>query len=102
MVGAKLVLTQESLVSPEFWKLYKECNVTSFGGVPYTYEILKKIKFFQEDNSSLNTITQAGGHLNIELQREIAEAAQKQGYKFVVMYGQLKRLTYELLPSENV
>ena len=102
MVGAKLVLTQESLVSPEFWKLYKECNVTSFGGVPYTYEILKKIKFFQEDNSSLNTITQAGGHLNIELQREIAEAAQKQGYKFVVMYGQTEataRMSY--LPSEK-
>ena len=102
MVGAKLVLTQESLVSPEFWKLYKECNVTSVVVVPYTYEILKKIKFFQEDNSSLNTITQAGGHLNIELQREIAEAAQKQGYKFVVMYGQTEataRMSY--LPSEK-
>lgn len=47
-------------------------------------------------------MTQAGGKLLPELHREFAEYAQKEGKKFIVMYGQTEataRMAY--LPAER-
>ena len=41
-VGASLILTQKTLMQREFWQQFKEYEATSFGGVPYTYEMLEK------------------------------------------------------------
>lgn len=88
LVGATILLTEHSITTREFWNFFKAENATSFGGVPYTYEILRKIRFFGMDLPSLRTMTQAGGKLSPELHKEFAEYAQKQGKHFVVMYGQ--------------
>ena len=86
--GATILLTDKTLLEKEFWNFFKAEKATSFGGVPYTYEILKKIRFFRMDFPSLRTITQAGGKLTKELTKEIAEYSLKKGIKFFVMYGQ--------------
>ena len=57
-------------------------------GVPYTYEILKKLRFFRMDMPALRTMTQAGGKLTKELTNEIAEFAAIRNIRFFVMYGQ--------------
>ena len=44
---ASIVITEKGLVQKEFWNLIKDKNVTSFGGVPFTYEMLHRLKFFQ-------------------------------------------------------
>ena len=31
----------------KFWDLIKDSETTTFGGVPYTYEMLKRLKFDQ-------------------------------------------------------
>ena len=41
--GSQIVLTKKSIIMREFWNLFKNNNVTTFGGVPYTFEILKKL-----------------------------------------------------------
>lgn len=87
-VGATLLLTNKTLMQREFWSFFKEHGATSFGGVPYTYEILKKLRFFRMDLPSLRTMTQAGGRLAPELHREFARFAADTGRRFVVMYGQ--------------
>ena len=66
----------------------KDNHATSFGGVPFTYEMLKRIRFFRMDLPDLRTMTQAGGKLAPELHKEFAEYAEKTGKHFVVMYGQ--------------
>lgn len=101
-VGATLLLTEKTLMHKEFWSFFKEQNATSFGGVPYTYEILKKLRFLKMELPSLRTMTQAGGKLSPELHREFAEYAKEQGKHFVVMYGQTEataRMAY--LPYEK-
>lgn len=101
-VGATLLLTGSTLMQKEFWNFFKEQGATSFGGVPYTYEMLKKLRFFRMELPSLRTMTQAGGKLSPELHHEFAEYAQKLGKKFVVMYGQTEataRMAY--LPHEH-
>lgn len=88
LVGATLLLIKHSLMQKEFWQFFKEYKATSFGGVPYTYEMLKKLHFFQMDLPSLRTMTQAGGKLSSELHREFAEYAQNTNRHMVIMYGQ--------------
>jgi acyl-coenzyme A synthetase/AMP-(fatty) acid ligase len=80
----------------------KANKATSFGGVPFTYEMLKRVRFFKMDLPDLRYMTQAGGKLSPELHREFAQWAQEQGKKFIVMYGQTEataRMGY--LPAEK-
>lgn len=101
-VGATILLTSKTLMQKEFWKFFKDEKATSFGGVPYTYEILKKLKFSRMELPSLRTMTQAGGKLTPELHKEFAELALERNQKFIVMYGQTEataRMAY--LPSHK-
>jgi long-chain acyl-CoA synthetase len=87
-VGATVLLTTKTLMQKEFWDFFKLREATSFGGVPYTYEMLKRLRFSRMALPSLTTMTQAGGKLSTELHREFAQLAQDTGRCFFVMYGQ--------------
>lgn len=87
-VGAAIIITQKAVMNREFWQQFKEYQATSFGGVPYTYEMLDRLRFFRMDLPTLRTMTQAGGKLSPELHKRFAEYAEKTGKRFVVMYGQ--------------
>ena len=96
-VGATVLLTAKALMQKEFWSFFKDQRATSFGGVPYTYEMLKRLRFFGMALPSLKTMTQAGGKLSPELHREFAEFAHASGRRFFVMYGQTEataRMSY--------
>ena len=102
LCGATILATNHTLMEREFWAFFKEQAATSFGGVPYTYEILKKLRFFKMDLPSLRYMTQAGGKLAPELHKEFAEYAVMQNKKFIVMYGQCEataRMAY--LPADK-
>lgn len=85
--GATILLTNSGPVQPNFWRFLKEKQATSLSGVPYSWEILKKLRFLRMDLPSLHTITQAGGKLRPELQNELAMWAQEKNVRFFVMYG---------------
>ncbi len=100
--GATILLTDKSLMQREFWDFFAAQGATSFGGVPYTYEMLDKLMFFRRKLPSLRTMTQAGGKILPALHRKFAEYAQREGKHFVVMYGQCEataRMSY--LPPER-
>ena len=100
-VGASIILTQKALMQKDFWNHFQEYKATSFGGVPFSYEMLYKLRFFNMKLPSLRTMTQAGGKLSPELHKRFAEYAQKNGKRFIVMYGQTEataRMSY--LPPE--
>lgn len=87
LVGATLLLTDKGLMQKEFWSFFKEQEATSFGGVPYTYEMLDKLRFYRMKLPSLRTMTQAGGKIIPELHEKFAKYAEENGKHFVVMYG---------------
>ena len=100
--GACVVMTDKALMQKEFWELFKSSNVTSFGGVPYVYEMLERLRFRRMELPALKTMTQAGGKLSPALHEKFAQYAQENGKKFVVMYGQTEataRMAY--LPAEK-
>jgi len=100
--GATLLLTSYSIMQKEFWHFLKTEQATSMSGVPYTYEMLKRLRFFRMDLPSLKTLTQAGGKLNVELNKEFSEFCRSTDKRFFVMYGQTEataRMSY--LPCEQ-
>lgn len=101
-VGATILVTDRGLMQKEFWTFFKKQGATSFGGVPYTYEMLDRLRFFKMDLPTLRYSTQAGGKLTPELHKKFAEYAQAKGVKFIVMYGQCEataRMGY--LPADK-
>lgn len=99
--GATVLLTKASLTEKKFWTFIIEQKATSFTGVPYNFEVLKRLRFFNMDLPDLKLITQGGGKLTDDLFREYSEFAEKTGKKFIATYGQTEgtsRMAY--LPSE--
>ncbi|WP_369834286.1 AMP-binding protein [Cronobacter dublinensis] len=85
--GATLLMTRSGPVQPGFWAFVKSQQATSLAGVPYTFEMLNKLRFMRMTLPSLRTLTQAGGKLSATLHEAFAAWAQAQDKRFVVMYG---------------
>jgi acyl-coenzyme A synthetase/AMP-(fatty) acid ligase len=100
--GASIIASELSLMERKFWDIVKDLKPTTLGGVPYIYEMLRKLRFKQMLLPSLRYITQAGGKLSQELVEEFRDICKEKGICFIVMYGQTEataRMSY--LPYEN-
>lgn len=101
-VGATLLVTDRSVMDKAFWQFFVDARGTSLAGVPYTYQMLKRLGFTRRPPGSLRTLTQAGGKLPEVLVKEFAEYATRVGVDFYVMYGQTEataRMGY--VPAER-
>lgn len=99
LAGSTLLLSGRSLLDKGFWATLKEA--TSFTGVPYSYEILTKMRFTRMDLPNLKVITQGGGKLTETMWNTLAQYAQDKGKQFIATYGQSEctaRMAY--LPPE--
>ncbi len=102
MRGASLILTDRGLMEKGFWELLKANDATTFSGVPYTYQMLRQLRFGRMNLSSLKVLTQAGGKLGLDLAREFSAICYDKGIKFFIMYGAAEataRMSY--LPPER-
>lgn len=101
--GASIALTEDGILSRGFWDFLREVEATNFGGVPYTYQMLEKLRFGRMDLPSLRYIAQAGGRLGAHLQEVFGKICAEKGIQFFVMYGQTEataRMSW--LPPERV
>ncbi len=89
-------------IQKEFWNFAVEKECTSFSGVPFTYEIINKIRFWDKNISTMKTLTQAGGKLNNSLLEYFITHSRQRNINFFSMYGQTEataRMSY--LPPEQ-
>jgi len=101
--GASIALTNRSLLDAGFWKLINELNVTSLAGVPYSYEMLLKLRLERLKMPTVKTLTQAGGRLDPIKVKKVAEFCLANGMRFFTMYGQTEataRISY--MPLEDM
>ena len=99
--GATVLLCGKSLLDKGFWSMLKEQHATSFTGVPYSYELLAKLRFFRMDLPDLKIVTQGGGKLTEEMWNQLVQYAKTKDKKFIATYGQSEctaRMAY--LPAE--
>lgn len=95
--GASIVVTEGTVMQKEFWETLRSTNATSFGGVPFTYEMLLRLRFERMQTPSLRYLTQAGGKLEPALVEKIAGICRDKGMRFIIMYGQAEataRMSY--------
>lgn len=86
--GASILITNRSFFDPLFWRLMKSNEITSLAGVPYSYEMLFKLRFQRMELPAFRTLTQAGGKLSVPLTEWITEICNSKGIRFFTMYGQ--------------
>ncbi len=99
--GATVLLTGLTVLDTEYWEYIKSNQASVFTNIPYTYEILSKLRFFRMDLPHLRILSQGGGKLREELFVQCVDYANKNGKQFIATYGQTEgtaRMAY--LPSE--
>lgn len=92
---ASIVLTDQSIMNAGFWQLVNAYKVTNFAGVPYSYQMLSRLKHFE--TSTIRCFTQAGGRLPNSLILKLNSLALNCGKQFIIMYGQTEaspRISY--------
>jgi long-chain acyl-CoA synthetase len=98
LAGASIVLTEKSIIERGFWDTFAKCKPTSLSGVPFTFEMLQKMKFFSRvPQTSLRVITQAGGKMSNEMIAGVDKFSKDNNIDFYVMYGQTEataRISY--------
>ena len=101
-VGAQLLLTTYNLMSGEFWDYIRNEGATSFTGVPFSYEILSRLRFSEMELPQLRTLCQGGGRLTDKRFEEYAEYAEKSGKRFVASFGTTETAArLSVLPAEE-
>ena len=92
-----MVVTNAGVMRPELWRAMREHACTSFAGVPYAYQIMRRIGFEKQSLPTLRTLTQAGGKLSTPLVLHYHQLMEARGGRFVAMYGQTEataRMSY--------
>lgn len=92
-----IVCTTKDVMQRSFWDDFNRLGYTSLSGVPFVYEMLKRLGFTKKEYPSLRYLTQAGGKLANHLIEEFATYCRVHQIRFYVMYGQTEataRMSY--------
>lgn len=95
--GAEIILTNYPVMVDGFWDVVRAYKPTSFSGVPFTYECLDRMSFYNLKNIPFKVMTQAGGKLNEEVAFKMAKWSSDNNVRFYIMYGQTEataRISY--------
>lgn len=100
-IGATILITNLSMTDRKFWDFFKTQKATSFTGVPYSYEILRMMRFDRLGIDCLNLLTQGGGRLSETVNRYFVDYCDEHHIRWIATYGQTEgtaRMAY--LPPE--
>lgn len=95
--GGTIVCGLPDILQKEFWNQMESFGFTSIAGVPYIYEMLRRIGFLKKEHPQLRYITQAGGNLSQNIKKEFNTYCLEHHIHFYVMYGQTEataRISY--------
>jgi len=105
IAGGSFVLTQQRLITREYWNTVRETGCTTIGGTPYFYQVLDRMELDALAVPQLLKFVSSGGRLSEELIRTLHSAIEKRGGEFHLMYGKseatarMAGLPPELLPG---
>lgn len=86
--GAAVIVTDDGLVSEQFWRACRTHGATSLAGVPYSYQLLRRVEVARLAPPTLVTLTQAGGRLDPAAIAHFHGIAAARGGGLYTMYGQ--------------
>lgn len=86
-VGATLLMVTRNITDRAYWAFVKDHKATNFTGVPFSYDLLWKLRFFRMDLPHLTTLSEGGGKLTDAMFRSVAEYCQSNGKRFIASFG---------------
>lgn len=86
-VGASVLMVKANLMDPDFWEFIKINEGTSFCGVPFSYEVMRRIGFDKMDLPKLHTLAEGGGKLTDKMFKWVATYAKDSGKRFCATFG---------------
>ncbi|EGQ9325605.1 AMP-binding protein [Vibrio cholerae] len=101
--GACIVLNNDGILTREFWNKVSVYKVSTFSGVPFTFQMLKKLNYQRFKTDSIRYMTQAGGKLDSSTLEYFSGVCGDLNQEFIVMYGQTEaspRISY--VPAEQL
>lgn len=96
-VGASVYLSNDGAMDENFWLSIARFNLSSFAGVPFTFQSLRRSGLNLAHYPSLKYLSQAGGKLAPEDVIHWATECERNRMQFFVMYGQTEaapRISY--------
>lgn len=85
--GATVYLTNANIMSSEYWDYIKENKLTNITGVPFSYELMLKLRFTRMELPYLTTLAEGGGKLNDKVFTTLAEYARDNDKRFIATFG---------------
>jgi len=86
-VGATLLMVTRNITDGAYWKFIKEHQATNFTGVPFSYDLLWKLRFPRMDLPYLTTLSEGGGKLTDLMFKNVAEYCRNSGKRFIASFG---------------
>ena len=87
VVGASVLMVKANLMDPDFWEFIKVNEGTSFCGVPFSYEVMRRVGFDKMELPKLYTLAEGGGKLTDKMFKWIATYAKNSGKRFCATFG---------------
>lgn len=87
VVGASVLMVKANLMDPAFWEFIKVNGGTSFCGVPFSYEVIRRVGFDKMDLPKLYTLAEGGGKLTDKMFTWIATYSKNSGKRFCATFG---------------
>ena len=87
VVGATVLMVKANLMDPDFWDFIRVNGGTSFCGVPFSYEVMRRVGFDKMDLPKLYTLAEGGGKLTDKMFKWIATYAKENGKRFCATFG---------------
>lgn len=85
--GASILLNKQSVLQKTFWNNLNKFKINSFGGVPYIYSLIEKLKIDNLNLKNLRYVTQAGGKLEKNITISIKKILDMNNTDLYIMYG---------------
>ncbi len=87
VIGASVLMVKANLMDPDFWEFIKVNGGTDFCGVPFSYEIMRRIGVNKMELPKLHTLAEGGGKLTDKMFKWIANYAKENGKRFCATFG---------------
>lgn len=101
--GGTIFLNDNSVIEKKFWDQLEQFEISTFAGVPTTYEMILRTQIERITRTSLRYVTQAGGPFKVESLLKFLQACKEKDLNFYKMYGQTEATArISILPSEEL
>ncbi len=87
VTGATVLMVRANLTDPCFWEFIKANEGTGFCGVPFSYEVLRRVGFEKMNLPRLYTLAEGGGKLTDKMFEWIAAFCRNSGKRFCATFG---------------